>query len=62
LIAVAIFDEKPTATTLLELRLQSGWQPQVSALVSGDVILGHAACLIGKPEGSSCHSNSAPNA
>jgi hypothetical protein len=49
LVAVAIFDQKPTAGELLELRLHAGWLPQVSALVSGDVILGHAACLIEKP-------------
>ena len=42
--AVAIWDHRPTADELLDLRLGRGWRPTPTATVEGDVILGYAAC------------------
>jgi hypothetical protein len=44
--AVAIWDHLPTADELLERRVTMGWRPLTSPLKEGDVVLGHAACLI----------------
>ena len=43
-----MWDHRPTADELLDARLARGWTPTPSALVEGDRILGHAACLVGK--------------
>lgn len=43
--AVAIWNERPDADDLLDWHLAMGWRPQVSELIDGDKILGHAACL-----------------
>ena len=45
--AVAIWDHQPDADELLAARLQRGWRPTPTATRQGDVILGHAACLVG---------------
>jgi hypothetical protein len=42
-----VWDHHPSADELLNARLASGWRPRTSALQSGDVILGHAACRLG---------------
>ncbi|HEY8563432.1 MAG TPA: hypothetical protein VIL74_23840 [Pyrinomonadaceae bacterium] len=44
--AVAVFDFRPSADELLQLRLENGWRPTASSLKDGDRILGHAACTI----------------
>jgi hypothetical protein len=45
-VAVAAWDRAPSADELLERRLAAGWTPTPTALREGDVILGHAACLV----------------
>jgi hypothetical protein len=51
--AVAIWDHRPSADELLEQRVAAGWRPMTTAMKEGDVVLGHAACLVrpvvGKP-------------
>jgi hypothetical protein len=44
-VAVATWNHKPTADELLQRRLGRGWKPRTTSTTSGDVILGHAACL-----------------
>ncbi|MDZ4833222.1 MAG: hypothetical protein SGJ27_05410 [Candidatus Melainabacteria bacterium] len=43
--AVAVKDYKPSADELLQWHLSQGWQPQVSELVDGARVLGHASCM-----------------
>jgi hypothetical protein len=43
--AVAVWERPPDADRLLELRLQQGWRPTPSYLVSGLLVLGHAASV-----------------
>jgi len=42
---VSVWDHRPAAHELLENRLQQGWKPTPSALASGDVVEGYAACV-----------------
>jgi hypothetical protein len=51
LTAVAVWSHAPSADELLEARVQSGWVPTPTALREGDVILGHAACLVAPRRG-----------
>ena len=44
--AVAVWNQRPTADLLLEARLARGWLPTATAMKDGQVILGHAACLV----------------
>jgi hypothetical protein len=44
--AVAIWDHRPDADELLEARLARGWKPTPTATCEGEVVLGHAACLM----------------
>ena len=46
--AVAVWDHRPTDDELLAARLERGWSPTATPTVDGDVILGHAACLVGR--------------
>jgi len=46
--AVAVWDHRPLADELLEARLARGWSPTATATVEGDVVLGHAACLVSR--------------
>jgi hypothetical protein len=46
--AVAVWDHRPTADELLEARLARGWSPSATALLEGEVILGHASCLLSR--------------
>ena len=43
--AVAVWDELPTADTLLQKRLASGWQPTPTDTRDGPKILGHACTI-----------------
>ncbi len=43
--AVAVWDHRPDADTLLEARLARGWAPTPTGTRDGPQILGHAACL-----------------
>jgi hypothetical protein len=45
--AVVIWDHEPDADALLARRMARGWTPRPTATRDGDVILGHAACLVG---------------
>jgi hypothetical protein len=47
--AVAVWGHRPSADELLVARLARGWSPTVTATVDGDVVLGHAACLLSRP-------------
>ena len=47
-LSVAIWDHEPTAEELLARRLQEGWQPTPTATREGKVVLGYAACAVGK--------------
>ena len=38
----------PSADELLDDRLARGWRPTPTATRAGEVILGHAACLIAR--------------
>jgi hypothetical protein len=44
--AVAVWNHHPTADELLAARLARGWAPTATAMQDGQVILGHAACLV----------------
>jgi hypothetical protein len=44
-----VWDHAPEADELLDARLVDGWQPTPTATRDGDVVLGHAACLIRGP-------------
>ncbi|QQS40636.1 MAG: hypothetical protein IPM63_14890 [Acidobacteriota bacterium] len=44
--AVAVWDHIPTADELLEARLERGWKPTPSRLKEGDIVEGHAACVV----------------
>ncbi|HQU92925.1 MAG TPA: hypothetical protein PLK77_11545 [Pyrinomonadaceae bacterium] len=44
--AVAVWDKHPTADELLERRVTNGWKPTPSNRKDGDVVEGHAVCLI----------------
>jgi hypothetical protein len=46
--AVAVWDRVPTPDELLKARLEKGWQPRPSLLKEGDVVVGHAACVVVK--------------
>jgi len=46
--AVAVWDHRPTPDELLEARRARGWSPTATAMVEGEVILGHAACFVSK--------------
>lgn len=48
LTAVAVWREKPSTQELLQRRLEEGWRPTPSRLITGPAILGHAACLLGQ--------------
>ena len=41
-----MWDRDPTNDELLADRLATGWKPTPSRLKSGDVVLGHAACVL----------------
>jgi hypothetical protein len=41
-----VWDHEPAADELLHARLADGWQPTPTAMRDGDVVLGHAACLV----------------
>jgi hypothetical protein len=41
-----VWDHRPTADELLATRLALGWAPEPSRLKDGDVVEGHAACLM----------------
>jgi hypothetical protein len=41
-----VWDHQPTADELLSARVERGWKPTPSSLVHGEVVLGHAACLV----------------
>jgi hypothetical protein len=43
-----VWDHRPTADELLQARVARGWKPTPTATQSGEVVLGHAACLIQK--------------
>jgi hypothetical protein len=47
-LSVALWDHEPTARELLARRLQEGWQPTPTATRDGKVVLGYAACAVGK--------------
>jgi hypothetical protein len=49
--AVAVWHHRPTADELLEARVAAGWRPTPTAMRDGDVVLGHAACLLTRPGG-----------
>lgn len=40
--SVSVWDRTPTAQELLQARLARGWQPQASALATGDRVVGNA--------------------
>jgi hypothetical protein len=42
--AVAIWDHRPSPAELLDSRLERGWRPTPTATIEGDIILGYAAC------------------
>ncbi|HYV46612.1 MAG TPA: hypothetical protein VFA20_17220 [Myxococcaceae bacterium] len=42
-----MWDHRPTADELLSARLSSGWTPTPTSTVDGEVVMGHAACLVG---------------
>jgi hypothetical protein len=44
--AVAVWDHEPSPDELLDRRLARGWSPVPTATRDGDVVLGHAACLV----------------
>jgi hypothetical protein len=46
--AVAIWDRRPSPQELLDRRLERGWRPTPTATVEGDIILGYAACSSGR--------------
>jgi hypothetical protein len=46
--AVAIWNHRPTPNELLDRRLAGGWRPTPTATVEGDIILGYAACSSGR--------------
>jgi hypothetical protein len=46
--SVSVWDHDPDADELLAARVARGWTPTPSELQSGEVVLGHAACLVGK--------------
>jgi hypothetical protein len=46
--AVAIWDHRPSPQELLDRRLERGWRPTPTATVEGDIILGYAACSSGR--------------
>jgi len=41
-----VWDHQPTADELLQARLARGWTPTATSTVDGDVVMGHAACLV----------------
>jgi hypothetical protein len=41
-----VWDHRPTADELLAKRLFLGWAPKPSLLKDGDVVEGHAACVV----------------
>ena len=43
--SVSVWDHKPTAEELLQMRIREGWSPTPSPLKDGEAILGYAACL-----------------
>jgi hypothetical protein len=45
--AVAIWDHRPSPAELLDRRLEGGWRPTPSATIDGAIILGYAACISG---------------
>jgi hypothetical protein len=44
-----VWDHLPSADELLDARVAAGWQPTPTATRDGEVILGHAACLLARP-------------
>ena len=44
--AVAVWNRRPSAKELLDVRLNAGWEPRPSMLKEGDRVVGHAACLV----------------
>lgn len=45
---ISVWDHRPDAAEILDMRLQTGWQPTPSLLKDGDVVLGYAACVKGQ--------------
>jgi hypothetical protein len=48
--AVAIWNHRPSPQELLDRRLERGWRPTPTATVEGDIILGYAARPSGRFE------------
>lgn len=46
-----MWDHRPTADELLAKRLFLGWAPKPSLLKDGDVVEGHAACVVAAKAG-----------
>ncbi len=46
--AVAIWDHRPSPRELLDRRLGRGWRPTPTATIEGEVVLGYAACTSGR--------------
>ena len=44
-----MWDHQPTASEILEKRLQGGWEPTPSELQDGPVVEGYAACVFEGP-------------
>ena len=43
---VSVWDARKSADELLEARLAGGWAPTTTSTVDGEVVLGHAACVV----------------
>jgi hypothetical protein len=43
---VSVWDARPSADELLQERLAHGWTPTPTSTVDGEVVLGHAACVV----------------
>jgi hypothetical protein len=44
--AVAIWDHRPDADELLAARVARGWRPTPTSTKDGEVVMGHASCLV----------------
>jgi hypothetical protein len=44
-----VWNEEPDADTLLQARVDRGWRPTATSTVTGDRIMGHAACRFTPP-------------
>ncbi|HSP19027.1 MAG TPA: hypothetical protein VLQ79_05920 [Myxococcaceae bacterium] len=43
---VSVWDARPSADDLLGARLARGWTPTATSTVDGEIVLGHAACVL----------------